>query len=219
MLGPNRFCYVDVIARLPYHFRMFLKKLSPSTIEDMQTIIEVLKGFGRGIEQYRENIERGVRTGMVGSVEECRVGLDCLTQMYPKIGDSLREEDIMMESFSDPFLTYRFYQRFQKVEGLWSRRENVSLEYSMADSLISYVGIPLVNLMRYLKEDHMKHCVPSNVSSGLFNRPLHYVYNNGIADVSKPASRKLPSGEIIDGKAGYERTMRFFTTTNPTAGK
>lgn len=217
MLGPNRFCYVDVIARLPYHFRMFLKKLSPSTIEDMQTIIEVLKGFGRGIEQYRENIERGVRTGMVGSVEECRVGLDCLTQMYPKIGDSLREEDIMMESFSDPFLTYRFYQRFQKVEGLWSRRENVSLEYSMADSLISYVGIPLVNLMRYLKGDHMKHCVPSNVSSGLFNRPLHYVYYNGIADVSKPASRKLPSGEIIDGKAGYERTMRFFTTTNHTA--
>lgn len=37
----------------------------------MQIIIEVLKGFGRGIEQYRENIECGVRIGMVGFVEEC----------------------------------------------------------------------------------------------------------------------------------------------------
>ena len=220
MLGPNRFCHADVIARLSYHFRAFLGKLSPSTIEDMQAIIEVLKGFGRGIKRYQENIQLGVKTGMVGSEEECRVGLDCLSQIYPKIAESLHEEDIMMENFAYPFLSEKFYKRFQNVSGLWFETHgNISLEQSMVESLINYVGIPLVNLLQYLATDHMKHCVPSNVSSGLFNRPVHYVYYDGIANVSEPASRRLPSGEMIDGKAGYERTMRFFTTTNHTAGE
>ena len=219
MLGPNRFCYTKIIARLPYHFRAFLKMLSPSTVEDMEAIVEALKSFGRGITQYQENIKLGVKAGMVGSIEECRVGLDCLSQIYPKIADSLHEEDVMIESFGYPFLTGAFFMRFQNASELWLKKYNVTLYQSMADSLIDYVGLPLVNLLRYLAVDHMKHCVPSNVSSGLFNRPLRYVYYNGLPNMSEPASTKLPCGEIIDGKAGYERTMRFFTTTNHTAGK
>lgn len=219
MLGPNRFCYTKIIARLPFHFRAFLKRISPETVEDMEVIIEALKNFGRGIKRYQENIELGVKAGMVGSVEECRVGLDCLNQIYPKIAESLHEEDIMMESFAYPFLTGAFYMRFHNASALWFKKYDLPLEPSMADSLIDYVGVPLVNLLRYLAVDHMKHCVPSNVSSGLFSRPLRYVYYNGAPNMSEPASRRLPSGEIIDGKAGYERTMQFFTTTNHTAGK
>lgn len=219
MLGPNRFCYTKNIARLPFHFGAFLKRLSPETVADMEAIIEALKSFGKGIKRYQENIELGVKVGMVGSVEECRVGLDCLNQKYPKISESLQEGDIMMESFGYPFLTRTFIMRFQNASELWFKKYNMSLDQSMADSLINYVGVPLVNLLRYLATDHMKHCVPSNVSSGLFNRPLRYVYYNGIPNMSEPATRKLPSGELIDGKAGYERTMRFFTTTNHTAGE
>ena len=219
MFGPNRFCYTKNIARLPYHFRAFLFMLSPETMEDMEAIIEALKSFGKGIKRYQENIELGVKVGMVGSVEECKVGLDCLNQRYPKISDSLREEDIMVESFANPFLTEAFFLRFQNASKLWYKKYNISLDQSMADSLINYVGVPLVNLLRYLATDHMKHCVPSNISSGLFNRPLRYVYYNGVANVSEPSTMKLPSGELIDGKAGYERTMRFFTTTNHTAGE
>lgn len=219
MLGPNRFCYTKNIARLPFHFGAFLKRLSPETVDDMEAIIEALKSFGKGIKRYQENIELGVKVGMVGSVEECRVGLDCLNQKYPKISESLQEGDIMMESFRYPFLTRTFFMRFQNTSELWFKKYNMSLDQSMADSLINYVGVPLVNLLRYLATDHMKHCVPSNVSSGLFNRPLRYVYYNGIPNMSEPATRKLPSGELIDGKAGYERTMRFFTTTNHTAGE
>jgi len=36
------------IANLPYHFRAFLKMLSPETLEDMEAIIEALKSFGKG---------------------------------------------------------------------------------------------------------------------------------------------------------------------------
>ena len=219
MLGPNRFCYTEVIARLPFHFRAFLKKLSPKTMKDMQTIIEALKSFGRGIQRYHENIKLGVKAGMVGSIEECRVGLDCINQVYPKIAASFREEDIMMESFGYPFLTGAFIMRFQNVSELWLEKHGELLDQSVAKSLINYVGVPLANLLRYLAEDHMKHCVPSSVSSGLFNRPVRYVYYNGVPNMSEPTSRRLPTGELINGKAGYERTMRFFTTTNDTAGK
>lgn len=221
MLGPNRFCYTEIIARLPFHLRAFLKKLSPETIEDMEVIIEALKSFGKGIKQYHENIKLGVKVGMVGSIEECRVGLDCIKQVYPVLAESFLEEDIMVESFRYPFLTGGFIVRFIKSNASehWFQKHGEPLEQSMAESLINFVGVPLANLLRYLAEEHMKHCVPSNVSSGLFNRPLSYVYYNGEPNMSEPTSKRLPTGELINGKDGYQRAMRFFTTTNDTAGK
>jgi len=217
MLGPNRFCYTKIIARLPFHFRAFLRKLSPRTVEDMQVIIAALKSFGRGIQRYHKNIRHGVKAGMVGSIDECKVGLDCISQVYPKIAESFLEEDILMESFRYPFLTEDFILRFQNASELWLKMHGKPLDTSMAESLINYVGVPLAKLLRYLAKDHMKHCVPSNVSSGLFNRPVRYVYYNGEPNNSEPTSRRLPTGELINGKAGYERSMRFFTTTNDTA--
>lgn len=219
MLGPNRFCYTKVIARLPFHFRAFLRKLSPRTVEDMQVIIAALKSFGRGIQRYHKNIRHGVKAGMVGSIDECKVGLDCISQVYPKIAESFLEEDILMESFRHPFLTEDFILRFQNASELWLKMHGKPLDASMAESLINYVGVPLAKLLRYLAKDHMKHCVPSNVSSGLFNRPVRYVYYNGVPNNSEPTSRRLRTGEFINGKAGYERSMRFFTTTNDTAGE
>ena len=220
MLGPNKFCYTQMIAKLPYHFRAFLLKLSPTTVEDVYTIIKVLKSFGRGIKTFHENIKLGVKTGMVGSTEECKVGLDCLKQIYPRIGQTLHEEDILWEStFRDPFLTSNFLWTLQNASHVWLEKHGVQLEYSLVDTLINNIGNPLANLMHYLTVDHMKHCVPSNVSSGLFNRPLRFVYYDGIANLAEPTTRRLPTGELIDGKAGYEATMQYFTTTNHTAGE
>ena len=219
MLGPNRFCYTQVIARLPYHFRAFLKKLSPHTVEDLETITDALKSFSRGIRQYHENVKLGVKTGMVGSIEECKVGLHCLSQVYPKIAEGFREEDVILGSFRYPFLARQFLMRFENASAMWFKKQGVHLEQSLVESLISHIGVPLANLFKYLAHDHLKHCVPSNASSGLFNRPVRYVYKNGVPNVSEPASRRLPTGELIDAKSGYERTMRFFTTTNDTAGE
>lgn len=217
MLGPNRFCHMQIIAQMPFHFRLFLKKLSPETVQDMEVIEEALKSFGNGIKQYHQNIKLGLRTGMIGSIEECKVGLDCIKQVYPKIAESFLEEDIMRESFRYPFLTTRFVMRFQNVSEGWFQKYGIPLDQSMAESLINFVGIPLANLLRYLARDHVKHCVPSNVSSGLFNRPLSYVYYNGVPNKSELTSKSLPTGEVIRAKAGYERTMQFFTTTNDDA--
>ena len=62
----------------------------------------------------------------------------------------------------------------------------------------------------------MRHCVPSNVSSGLANLPLPYVYVDGKPDKSQPTNRSLPSGEVLQGPVLYRGIMSFFTTTSTT---
>ena len=60
----------------------------------------------------------------------------------------------------------------------------------------------------------MSHCVPSNVSSGLFSRPLPYVYIEGKPDTAQPTTRTLATGEEIIGAQSYSRILSFFTTTD-----
>lgn len=62
----------------------------------------------------------------------------------------------------------------------------------------------------------MRHCVPSNISSGLFSRPLEYVYIDGKPDTSQPTVRKLSTGENISGPQTYASILSFFTTTDIT---
>ena len=62
----------------------------------------------------------------------------------------------------------------------------------------------------------MRHCVPSNISSGLYNLPLKYIYINGKPDMSKPTNRKLPTGEPISGTQTHESILSFFITNDMT---
>lgn len=89
----------------------------------------------------------------------------------------------------------------------------------MVDSLINYVGVFLVNLLWYLVMDYMKYCVFSNVFSGFFNCLLCYVYYNGVFNVFEFMIMKFLSGELIDGKVGYERIMCFFIIINYMVGE
>lgn len=62
----------------------------------------------------------------------------------------------------------------------------------------------------------MSHCVPSNISSGLFNRPLKYVYIDGKPDFSQPTVRNLSTGEILSGPQTYASMLSYFITTDMT---
>lgn len=77
----------------------------------------------------------------------------------------------------------------------------------MVESLINFVGILLVNLLRYLVWDYVKYCVFSNVFSGLFNCFLFYVYYNGVFNKFELMSKSFFMGEVIRVKVGYERIM------------
>lgn len=70
----------------------------------------------------------------------------------------------------------------------------------------------LCSFFRYLRKDHIKRCVPSNVSSGLATLPLSFVYVNNTADKSKPTNKSLPTGEVLNGKKSYQQIVSYFTT-------
>lgn len=69
--------------------------------------------------------------------------------------------------------------------------------------------------VRYLKNEHAKFCVPSNISSGLASLPLSYVYING-NNTGEQTTKELPTGEKLDGKDAYKKLMPYFTTNDMT---
>ena len=62
----------------------------------------------------------------------------------------------------------------------------------------------------------MRHCVPNNISSGLFNRPLKYIYTDGKPNMSEPTVQNLSTGEILRGPQTYVSILSYFTTTDMT---
>ena len=79
----------------------------------------------------------------------------------------------------------------------------------------NYVSIFLI-LYRYLETEHIRHCVPSNVSSGLATLPLKYVWLDGKENKSWPTNRKLPTGEPLNGPQAYSKILSYFTTNTMT---
>ena len=67
-------------------------------------------------------------------------------------------------------------------------------------------------MFRYLRRDHIQHCVPSNVSSGLATLPLSFVYVNNTPIKSRPTNKSLPTGELLNGKKPYQQIVSYFTT-------
>ena len=75
---------------------------------------------------------------------------------------------------------------------------------------------PLNSIFSYVENEHMRHCVPSNVSSGLANLPLKYVWFDGKENTSWPTDPKLPTGEPLNGPKAYSKIMSYFTTNAMT---
>ena len=56
----------------------------------------------------------------------------------------------------------------------------------------------------------MRHCVPSDVSSGLATLPVDYVYKDG-KRTRERTTKVLPTGERLDGAQSYNRIVTYFT--------
>lgn len=68
---------------------------------------------------------------------------------------------------------------------------------------------------RFIEEEHMQHCAPDSVSTGLGSLPLLYVFVNG-SQTSKRTTQKLPTGEELNGRDSYIKILDHFTTTTQT---
>ena len=79
----------------------------------------------------------------------------------------------------------------------------------------NYVSI-FLTLCRYLETEHIRHCVPSNVSSGLATLPLEYVWLDGKENKSWKTNRTLPTGEPLNGSQAYLNILSYFTTNSTT---
>lgn len=79
-------------------------------------------------------------------------------------------------------------------------------------TLIEYFGRPLVKLFNFLKHEYQLYCVTNDISSGLANLPLQFIYINGSKTANKTL-QKLPFGEKLNGRKSYESMLYFFTTS------
>ena len=82
--------------------------------------------------------------------------------------------------------------------------------------MLSGIGRPMVDLLRYLEYEHVRHCLPLDVSSGLANLPVEYIYQDG-KKTNERTTRRLPlTNKVLDGKNAYKNMLPYFTTSDKT---
>ena len=84
------------------------------------------------------------------------------------------------------------------------------------DGIMFNPSLLLSLLCRFLEEEYIDYCVPSNVSSGLGGLPLSSVWYKGKENKSWPTDPTLPNGDKLDGPYSYSLIMPYFTTNDMT---
>lgn len=181
--------------------------------------MNMLPKFQQGIDQYKLNLQRGVMSGMVRSISECAEGIECIKQ-YNLDLYTRRKPDAVLSWYGVHSRIQDFVSHVSIRDlSAWIEKYGKNMSDSLSEGVIKFVGTPLVSLFEYLENDHMTHCVPGNVSSGLGTRPVDYVYFNG-SRTSKTTNQTLDGTEkIMKGKKAYKDILSYFTTTSYTPGK
>ena len=74
----------------------------------------------------------------------------------------------------------------------------------------------MVELIRYLKEEHLPHCLPRDLSSGLGSLPVDYVYLNGKKTQTRTTKTLPITNKPLNGKESYKNILPYFTTSDIT---
>ena len=213
MMGPNFFC------RQPFcsiHIQLYsygyLKQ--PTSYKDLEDTITMVMKHKTSIERYRANIELGVKTGMVRTIEDCKSGVDALKEEYTRLTTTNKSESVLDEWYTESFQDDNFLDYVPAKDlQLWIKKHKKTALSSVKEALVEGFGEPMLSFLNYLEHDHMRHCVPSNVSSGLATLPVDHVYKDG-KPTSEKTTKTLPTGEQLDGAQSYNRIVTYFTTTD-----
>lgn len=73
-----------------------------------------------------------------------------------------------------------------------------------------------MHVFRYIKDEHIRHCVPGNVSSGWANLPLKHVWLDGKEKKSWSTNPYLSDGKKLNGSQAYTTILSYFTTNDMT---
>lgn len=215
LMGPNLWCW-QPLCETPSEIEKSLYHFKPNSTRDLENLLSKLVEIKQTFAQYKKNMEYGVLVGMVRSVEECNAGINGLTSSFRNI--SIKGAmGIFEEDFVKPLLQPEFLKAIDADEShSWVKKYKKSVNESLRDSLVENVGKPIDDLFTYLRTDHIQHCVPSIVSSGLATLPLSFVYVNNTAIKSRPTNKSLPTGELLNGKKSYQQIVSYFTTNTMT---
>lgn len=217
MLGPNTgtwksMCNAEAVVLIPRFFWMINQ---PVTLEDVENVLKLLESVGQSVTQYETNVRMGVQVGMVRSLNKFEAGIDCLLN---ELGVKTFKNATNILS-SDKIPPKSFLSRLPSdVLDQWKKKYRKSITSSLDDALVVYVGRPLAKLFSYL-EKHKAHCLPNNVSRGMAARPVDFVFYNGVK-TSNRTSKRLPTGELINGTTSYNQVLSYITTIDDiTTGK
>ncbi|XP_028399408.1 uncharacterized protein LOC114522845 [Dendronephthya gigantea] len=215
MMGPNFFCWQPfcIIHSQLMSYGYFKV---PTSYKDVEDTIAMIMKHKTAIERYRSNIDLGVKAGMVRSVEDCISGVDALKEKSKYLTKTNRSESVLDEEYTAPFQAKDFLDYVPESDlQLWIKNNKKTASSSIKEALTEGFGKPMLDLINYLEHEHIRHCIPSHVSSGLVNLPLKYVYKDG-KPTAKRTTRKLPTGEQLDGRKSYKSTVSYFTTADIT---
>lgn len=216
MLGPGRYCYrtfkgiTSIKQQLTTVFLLF----APKTASELEAALNLLAKFKTGINQFKENLKSGIRTGMVGSVTVCKEGKECLEDIYIEV--SLQQSGRgILTAFQDQISTFVSELSSQEAAKIMAKHGMNGADL-VEESLVRNVGSPLLDLFEYLENEHLSHCLPTNVSSGLGTLPVNHVYLNGskTLEMTNPTFRE--GDTVLPGKESYKNFLSYYTTQEIT---
>ncbi|XP_001640303.2 uncharacterized protein LOC5520476 [Nematostella vectensis] len=215
MLGPNIFSW-QPSGSLFMWLQYTGDHLKPRTFGEVVEFLGTLRKYKDTVLGLKENMKLGVKAGMVRSREACKAGLDVYKKNNWHIV-TYGAKGILRTNVGKKFLSPDFLvQLAPQVYQDWFQQHGKTIAQSIQDSLVDFLGKPVVEYIKYMENEHSIHCVPSHLSSGLATLPLAHVCRNGVADLSLPTTGRLPSGESLNGSRAYHSILSFFTTTNVT---
>lgn len=216
LMGPNLFCWQPICNIGSNDIKNGLGNLRPKSLSDVQLVQGKMKLVAKTFTRYIDNLRFGIKAGMVRSKEECIAGINSFKRDYFSV--SMKGDiGIFDEDYMRPILDESFLALLQPDDLTKWKNDNggKTLNESIREHALEYIGKPIQKVIRFLETEHLQHCVPSDVSSGLATLPLSYVYINGTKTANK-TTKKLPTGEPLNGTRAYESIMPYFTTITKT---
>ena len=106
----------------------------------------------------------------------------------------------------------------KSVQKEWeNNNKGVNVSVSVERALQKGFAESIHKYHKYLIEDHYLHCPENDDRSGISDLPYDYVYENHVANKSRPTTKKLPiTNATLNGKELYEHIMPRFTTVGYT---
>ncbi|KAM7443428.1 hypothetical protein ABFA07_007884 [Porites harrisoni] len=215
MLGPDLFCW-QPICSLAWDINTFAFHVKPKTYDDVQLVIDTIRKHKTPIDRYRQNVQLGVKSGMIRTEIDCQAGVDALKESYRQLSLSGEAAGILAEWFAKSYLKTDYLAKLASgVDDKWTKGHNgENVNASIVKALEEGIGQPLLDLINYLDNEHKSHCLPNDLASGLANLPVDFVYINGTPDKNQPTNKTLPTGERLNGTESYKLILSFFTTTD-----